>query len=112
MGVNFSNNLHWAKKLILLTTKAYRTVGLIRCTFKHIFTEARKQLYVSSVWSQLVYCSHSGVPNYYKTVTSDDHQLSSRTECLVRMLIIEQSQDFAQGRGNDIANIAWWGDKA
>jgi len=45
-GVSFSNNLHWIKHYETIITKAYQTLGLIRCTFKLNSTEARKQLYI------------------------------------------------------------------
>ena len=55
LGVNFSNNLHWAKHYEIIIAKAYQTLGLIRCTFVLNSLDVRKQLYISLVRSQLLY---------------------------------------------------------
>ena len=56
-GINFTNDLLWSKHYEIITAKAYQTLGLICRTFKQIFIDARKQLYISLVRSQLLYCS-------------------------------------------------------
>jgi len=54
LGVNFSNNFHWSKHYEIIITKAYQTLGLLCHTFKLNSTDARKQLYISLVQSQLL----------------------------------------------------------
>ena len=68
LGINFTNDLQWNKHYIAITTKAYQTLGLICRTFKQISVTARKQLYISLVRSQLMYCSPLRRPQLLKDI--------------------------------------------
>jgi len=57
LGVIFSSNLDWTDHYKTITMKAYKMLGLIRRTFKTNCIEAKKQLYISLIRSQLIYCS-------------------------------------------------------
>ena len=51
---------------LLLPKPIYQTLGLIRHTFKQISIDARKQLYIYLVRSQLLYCSPLWRPQLLK----------------------------------------------
>jgi len=70
LGVNFSNNLHWSKHYEIIIAKVYQMLGFLRRTFKLNSTEARKQLYISLVWSQLLYCSPLWRPQLLQDIFS------------------------------------------
>ena len=65
LDVNFSNTLHWAKHYEIIITKAYQTLGFICRTF---VLNSRKQLYISLVRSQLLYCSPLWRPQPLKDI--------------------------------------------
>ena len=66
LGVTFSSDFNWSAHYNILTTKAYKTLGLIRRTFKNISINAKKQLYIALVRSQLLYCSQLWRPQLIK----------------------------------------------
>ena len=68
LGINFTNDLNWSRHYEIIIAKAYQTLGLIRRTFKQISTVARKQLYISLVRSQLLYCSPLWRPQLLKDI--------------------------------------------
>ena len=57
LGIIFSSNLNWTNHYQSITAKAYKILGLIRQTFKTNCIEAKKQLYISLIRSQIMYCS-------------------------------------------------------
>jgi len=69
LGVIFTSDFNWTAHYTSICAKAYRTLGLIRRTFKVTSTEAKKNLYISLVRSQLVYCSPIWRPQLIKDVT-------------------------------------------
>ena len=73
LGVTFSSDFNWSAHYNIITTKAYKTLGLIRQTFKTICINAKKQLYISLVWSQLLYCSQLWRPQLIKDITMLEH---------------------------------------
>ena len=68
LGVTFSTDLHWTEHYNNIIAKAYQTLGLLRCTFSVSSTAAKKQLYISLVRSQLLYCSQLWRPQLLKDV--------------------------------------------
>ena len=68
LGINFTNDLHWSKHYEIITTKAYQALGLICRNFKQIPVDARMQLYISLVQSQLLYCSPLWRPQLLKDI--------------------------------------------
>ena len=69
LGVIFSSDFNWSAHYNTITTKAYKTLGLIRRTFKTISINAKKQLYIALVKSQLLYCSQLWRPQLIKDIT-------------------------------------------
>ena len=58
LGVIFSNTLSWREHYEMITSKAYKSLGLLRRVFKNSHCpEARKCLYISIVRPNLLYCS-------------------------------------------------------
>ena len=68
LGVTFSTDLHWTEHYNIIIAKAYQTLGLLRRTFSVDSTAAKKQLYISLVRSQLLYCSQLWRPQLLKDV--------------------------------------------
>ena len=62
-----STGLNTSYKLI--TARAYQTLRLIIRTFRVNCVEAKKQLYISLVHSQLFYCSQLWRPHVIKDIT-------------------------------------------
>jgi len=58
LGVIFTSDFNWTAHYTSISAKAYKTLDLIRRTFKTNCMEAKKNLYtISLVRSQLTYCS-------------------------------------------------------
>uniref|UniRef100_A0A1X7V5Q9 Reverse transcriptase domain-containing protein n=1 Tax=Amphimedon queenslandica TaxID=400682 RepID=A0A1X7V5Q9_AMPQE len=69
LGVILSSTLSWDDHIIFITSKAYKSLGLIRRTFSSTLPiHIKKQLYLSMVWSQLLYCSIIWRPNLIKHI--------------------------------------------
>ena len=70
LGIIFSYNLNWTDHYKTITTKAYQILGLIRRTFRVNCIEAKKQLYISLVRSQIMYCSQIWRPQLIRDITT------------------------------------------
>ena len=58
LGIILSTDLSWRNHYHHISSKAYRTLGLLRRTFRHsINTTTKRTLYIALVRSQLLYCS-------------------------------------------------------
>ena len=58
LGIYFSDSLSWRLHYRDITSKAYKSFGLLRRIFKESYClETRKNLYVSMIRSTLMYCS-------------------------------------------------------
>ena len=68
LGVIYNNNLIWTEHYDYIIVKAYNTLGLLRRTFKNNNIQAKKQLYISLVRSQLLYCSQIWRPQLIKDI--------------------------------------------
>ena len=69
LGVIFSNTLSWRKHYEMITSKAYKSLGLLRRVFKNSHCpEARKCLYISIVQPNLLYCSPLWRPYLIKDI--------------------------------------------
>ena len=64
----FSTDLHWTEHYNTIIAKAYQTLGLLCHTFNVSSIAAKKQLYISLVRSQLLYCSELCRPQLLKDV--------------------------------------------
>ena len=63
LGINLSDNLSWRLHYQTITSKAYKSLGLLRHIFKDTYCpEARKNLYISITRSTLLYCSYLWKP--------------------------------------------------
>ena len=64
-------DLSWTNHHEYVLSKAYKILGLLRCTFSNVgCTLAKKTLYLSLVRSQLMYCSQIWRPQYLKGIQS------------------------------------------
>ena len=70
LGVIFTCDFNWTAHYSSISAKAYKILGLIRRTFKTNCMEAKKNLYISLVRSQLIYCSQMWRPQLIKDITS------------------------------------------
>ena len=69
LGIAFSSDLSWSSHYQKISSRAYQTLYLIRCTFfatSHI--EVKKLLYLSLVRSHLTYCSQLWRPSLIKDI--------------------------------------------
>ena len=57
LGILYSHNLTWTEHYDHIIVKAYNTLGLLCRTFKTNNVLVKNWLYISLVWSQLLYCS-------------------------------------------------------
>ena len=73
LGITSTNDLNWAKHTSIICAKAYQTLGLLRRTFKTNGVEAKKQLYISLVRFQVLYCSQLWRPQLLKDIQSLEH---------------------------------------
>jgi len=69
-GVTFSSNFSWTVHYSKFTIKAYQMLGLVRRTFRINCVNAKKQLYIALVRSQLQYCSILWRPQLVKDITT------------------------------------------
>ena len=68
LGVLYCNDLSWTEHYNCIISKAYKTLGLLRRTFKSNNIQTKKLLYISLVRSQLVYCSQIWRPHLIRDI--------------------------------------------
>lgn len=68
LGVIMTSNLSWSDHHHLITSKAYRSLGVIRRTFTTNSISTKRQLYLSLVRSQLTYCSPIWRPHLIRDI--------------------------------------------
>ena len=69
LGIIFSTNLSWSAHYESIISKAYRSFGLLRRVFSNIHSiKAKKELYISIVRSNLLYCSPLWRPYLIKDI--------------------------------------------
>ena len=56
LGVIMSNDLSWSRHCHYIVSKAYKSLGMIRRTFKTNSISAKRKLYLSLIRSRLSYC--------------------------------------------------------
>ena len=66
LGILYTNTLNWVEHYNLMTSRAYRQLGLLRRTFSSPNISARKKLYLSLIRSKLTYCSPIWRPSLIK----------------------------------------------
>ena len=67
LGVLLSCDLSWSVHIILISSKVYKMLGLIRRSFSSIVS-LKKLLYLTLVWSRLLYCSVVWRPHLRKDI--------------------------------------------
>ncbi len=83
LGVLFTNTLNWDEHYNLMTSRAYRQLGMLRRTFTLHNSSSRKNLYLSLVRSQLTYCSQVWRPSLIKHI-----ELLERVQCRATKFIL------------------------
>ena len=68
LGILFTNTLNWAEHYNLVTSRAYRQLGLLRRTFSSPNISARKKLYLSLIRFKLTSCSPVWRPSLIKHI--------------------------------------------
>ena len=69
LGIIFTNPLSWRKHYEMISSKVYKSLGLLRRVFKDSHCpQARKSLYISLARSKLLYCSTLWRPNLLKDI--------------------------------------------
>ena len=69
LGVIASSDLSWSSHYKYVASRAYRTLGLLRRTFKSVGSvEAKKALYMTLVRTQVLYCSQVWRPYLIKDI--------------------------------------------
>ena len=69
LGIILSSSLIWDAHYNQIIAKAYSILGLLRRTFSlQNHTRSKKQLYISLVRSQLLYCSNLWKPHFIKHI--------------------------------------------
>jgi len=84
LGVTFSSNFSWTAHYSKITTKAYQMLGLVRRTFRINCVNAKKQLYIALVRSQLQYCSILWRPQLIRDITTIE-----RIQCRATKYILQ-----------------------
>ena len=65
-----TSNLQWDSHITLISSKAYKQLGLLCCSFSSaVHINAKRSLYSSLIRSQLVYCSQIWRPSLCKDIT-------------------------------------------
>ena len=68
LGIMISTDLSWSAHCNMVVSRAYKQLGLIRRSFTTNCTLTKKQLYISLVRSQLMYCSQIWRPNLVQDI--------------------------------------------
>ena len=68
LGVILTTNLSWSKHYHYIVSKAYKSLGMIRRTFKTSSISTKRQLYISLIHSHLSYCSIIWRPHQIKDI--------------------------------------------
>ena len=73
LWVIFMLDLNWSEHYRSITAKTYTTIGLLCRVFKVRSVEVKKQLYISPVLSQLLYCSQFWRTQLIKDILTLEH---------------------------------------
>ena len=66
LGIIISSDLSWDQHYKNIIPKTYRMLGLLHCSFsKHQIVTAKRNLYISLVRSQVIYCSNLTISRLY-----------------------------------------------
>ena len=69
LGIMLQSDLNWASHYDFICSRAYRILGLLKCSFSMSHSVATKRkLYISLVRSQLTYCSQLWRPALIKDI--------------------------------------------
>jgi len=74
LGIILSSNLSWEPHFQHIISKAYKMLDLLQRTFSAaIPADSKKQLYISLIWSQFMYCSVLWKPYLVKHIQLIEH---------------------------------------
>ena len=91
LGIIISSDLDWEPHHKHIISKAYKMLGLLRRTFStNITTTSKKQLYISLVRSQLMFCSTLWKPYLLK----DIRQLERLQRRATKYILNDYSSDY------------------
>ena len=83
LSVTVSFDLSWNKHFDHITAKAYRSLGLLRCSFSNsVSIPVKKTLYISLVRSQLTYGSQLWHPHLIKDIVNLE-RVQRRATCFI-----------------------------
>ena len=68
LGIIVTSDMSWSNHYKSIASKVYKSLGLIRQTFKSNSVCAKKKLYISLVRSKLTYCSQLWRPQYIQDI--------------------------------------------
>ena len=68
LGIIVTSDMSWSNHYKSIASKAYKSLGLIRQTFKSNSVCAKKMLYIFLVRSKLTYCSQLWRPQYIQDI--------------------------------------------
>ena len=91
LGILVKNDLTWSDHYNYISSKAYRSLNLIRRTISvSSSTKTKKSLYLSLVRSQLTYCSQLWRPNMIK----DIKRLETIQRCATKFIMSNTSTSY------------------
>ena len=74
LGVIMSKDLSWSNHYDYISAKAYKTLGLIRCSFHHTSSiPTKRALYMSIIRPQILYGSQIWHPHLIKDITKTEN---------------------------------------
>ena len=91
LGVHLSNNLNFSHHYEKIIAGAYRMLGLLRRTFSTPSIYARKQLYLTLVRSQMMYCSQLWRPFLIKDIKTLE-QVQRRATKFILMILLHHTK--------------------
>jgi len=84
LGIIFTNMLSWWDHYEMISSKAYKSLGLLHRVFKNSeCSQVRKSLYITLVWSKLLYCSA-----LWKSYLFKDIELLEKMQCRTTKFIL------------------------
>ena len=91
LGVFVSNTLSWTHHYKVISSRALKILGLLHCTFsKDNSVQAKKLLYISTVRSQLQYCSPLWRPNLIRDIV----QLEKIQRRATKYILMDFNSDY------------------
>jgi len=91
LEVLLSSNLSWNAHLDHISSKTYRSLGLLHCILiNYHCIEAKKQLYIMLARSHLLYCSQFWNPHLIKDIIN----IERRQRCSTKFILNDYTLDY------------------